>query len=85
MRIKQRFSSWGWKAFIYFSEYTEEEYFECLYEQEKRHREMNHIPDLTPIRGTIIHWERIQNIPDGWAKYSDQSNAGFEFILIIKE
>lgn len=35
IRFKQKLASIGWKMFIYFNNFTEEEYWNQIYEQEK--------------------------------------------------
>lgn len=36
--LKRKLASIGWKMFIYFNNFTEEEYWEQIYQQEKQHK-----------------------------------------------
>lgn len=40
-KIKMFLASIGWKIFIWGNDFTEEEYWESIYQQEKNHKNIN--------------------------------------------
>ena len=42
-KIRMFISNIGWKSFIWGNDFTEEEYWEQIYEQEKSYREKNNL------------------------------------------
>jgi len=46
IKPKRNLASIGWKMFIYFNNFTEEEYWNKIYEQEIQHRNTQHKNEL---------------------------------------